>query len=116
MRKILSMAILAFECLALTNCWISLRGYAENHIFFNQKDMFSPTAGFPVSENFPVQERNCMANNPDSYLRYQLCMGQDYAYNMFDFGKGISIWMFFGLLVPFVNVIVLAALVYEFVK
>lgn len=35
---------------------------------------------------------------------------------MFDFNKGISIWMFFGLFVPFVNVVILAAVIYEFIK
>jgi hypothetical protein len=35
--------------------------------------------------------------------------------NMFDFQKGVSIWMFFGLLIPFINVLVLAAIIYKFV-
>lgn len=49
-------------------------------------------------------------------MDYQFCMLTEQFNNMFNFGKGISIWMFFGLFVPFVNVIILSALVYEFAK
>lgn len=35
---------------------------------------------------------------------------------MFDFSKGVSIWMFFGLLIPFVNIVILAAIIYHIIK
>lgn len=55
MTKILGMAVLIFHSLTAIRAISLLRKYTDDHILFRDKEMFSPTAGFPVSETFPIQ-------------------------------------------------------------
>lgn len=113
----ISITILLIITLYPTYQHIRLRDTSKEHDIISSKElMISQTAGFPVSESFPSQQRGCMIENSDSYINYEFCMMFQQIYNMFDFTRGVSIWMFFGLLIPVVNVIILASLVYQFLK